>query len=196
MQFTPQNVNDIDRYYRDTYVKFKEYGERLFYIQSVSPSMVTGTDEDGTYFEVHLRSSNPYQMDYILPHKAVFQYKDNVYLLQRIPAKQYRRGLCSGNTQIIRVTDGEKIPMIAPILKAFVNKQNYSTFSEAFKSKHKAFALGPRMHFLKADAGIYIDMTLVARHFYGTEKIQMIQPIFTSEIKKHMTDNNDMYEVI
>ena len=42
MLFTPEQREDISRYYRHTYVKFPMRGDELFYIQSVEAFKITG----------------------------------------------------------------------------------------------------------------------------------------------------------
>ena len=119
-------------------------------------------------------------------------------MLQRIPARQYRRGLCSGNTQIVSCYSGEKINMGIALLKAFVNKQRFSPFSAAFaaKSKLKSVALSPRMWFHRGQARVYIDFTPVAQYNYETKQLTILNKMFLPEIMQHMVDHNETYEVI
>lgn len=198
MIFVPNAAGDIERYYLNTWVKLSEFGDKLFFIQYCDASKVTGEDDNGDYFELLLDEDYPYSVDYVLPHKSVFQWKDRAVMLQRIPARQYRRGLCSGNTQIVDCQTGERVVLSKNLLKAFVNKQRFSPFSAAFaaKSKMKSVALSPRMWFQRASGMVYIDFTQVAKYDYETKKITMIKPIFLPEIMQHMVDNNEHYEVI
>lgn len=197
MEFTSTVWRDIEKYFRHTYVKFDEYGDKLFYITEVSPEYVSGLDEEKTNFQLFLSDASPYTVNYILPHKAVFQYKDSVYSLQRIPARQYKRGLCEDNTQIVNVATGQKQELTFDILKAFVNKPQYSSFSAAFntKIKTKAVALNSRMSFMRTGA-ILVDSTQVAKYDYTTKKISINHKIFLPEIIQHMVDYNETYEVV
>ena len=81
MLFKSSNANDIEKYYYNTYIKFKEFGDRLFYIQGVTSEKVFGLDENDDYFELLLSDEAPYEVDYILPNKACFSYSDTVYQL-------------------------------------------------------------------------------------------------------------------
>jgi len=196
MEFITSNWRDISKYYENTYVKFSEYGERLFLITGVNPNSVTGIDEDDTAFELHLSDSHPYTVNYLLPHKATFQWGNEVYMLQRIPARQYRRGLCSDNTQIINVSDGRKRDIGFASLKAFTNKPTYMSFSEAFfaKGRTKALALSPRMTYIRT-GDILIDMVRIAKFNYDTKKIELKNKLFLPEIMQHMLDYNETIEV-
>ena len=197
MDFVHSNWRDIQKYYENTYVKFSEFGDKLFYINSVGSDKVAGVDDENTAFELFLSNSAPYMVNYLLPHKAVFQWKDSVYLLQRIPARQYRRGLCSDNTMITNVTTGTRLDIGFNSLKAFVGKPSYSSFSNAFntKAKTKAVALSSRMSYLRSGY-ILIDSHKIAQFDYNTKKILMLHKIFLPEIMQHMVDHNEHYEVI
>lgn len=197
MDFVHSNWRDIQKYYENTYVKFSEFGDKLFYINYVGPDKVAGVDDENTAFELFLSDSAPYTVNYLLPHKAVFQWKDSVYLLQRIPARQYRRGLCSDNTMITNVTTGTRLDIGFNSLKAFVGKPSYSSFSNAFntKAKTKAVALSSRMSYLRSGY-ILIDSHKIAQFDYNTKKILMLHKIFLPEIMQHMVDHNEHYEVI
>jgi hypothetical protein len=197
MDFTSSNWRDIQKYYEGTYVKFSEFGDKLFMIHQVRPDGISGVDEDNTAFEMYLSDAAPYTVNFILPHKATFQWKDSVYLLQRIPARQYRRGLCSDNTMITNVATGTAVDVGFPALKAFVGKPSYSSFSNAFntKAKTKAIALSPRMSYLRSGK-ILIDNRTIAMFDYTTKRISMMHKIFLPEIMQHMVDHNEHYEVL
>lgn len=198
MIFTSSNASDIERYYYQTWIKLPEFGDKLFFVQNVSSEMVTGTDDNGDYFELLLSDEAPYPVEYVLPHKAIFQWKERAVMLQRIPARQYRRGLSSGNTKVVDCSTGESISLTTNLLKAFVSKQRFSPFSAAFaaKSKMKSVALSPRMWFHRSLGRVCVDFTPVAQYDYETKRLTMLLPIFLPEIMQHMVDNNELYEVV
>jgi hypothetical protein len=197
MEFTSSNYKDIQKYYEGTFVKFTEFGDKLFYIDQVKSSHIRGRDENQIEFELYLDDNAPYTVNYLLPHKALFQWKDSVCLLQRIPARQYKRGLCPDNTMITNVATSTRVDVSFDSLAAFVSKPQYVSFTEAIntKGKVKALALTSRMSFIKTGY-ILIDCTKIAVYDYTTRKISMIKPIFAPEIKKHMQEYNEKYEVV
>jgi hypothetical protein len=197
MEFTSANHQDIKRYYEHTYVKFDEFGDRLFYIDHVDQFKVSGTDDNDTAFELYLDNVHPYVVNYLLPHKAVFQWKDSVYLLQRIPARQYKRGLCAENTMITNVATSQLVDLGFQVLKAFVSKPSYASFTSAFTSKikTKAVALTTRMSYLRTGT-LLMDNIKIATFNFDTKKIHMLRKNFTDEIKQHMRSHNDYYEVV
>lgn len=184
MIFIPENVSDIERYYKNTYVKFKECGDTLFHIQCVDSKYVSGKKEDGTDFILYLSQDAPYEIEYVLPHKSFFQYGNKAVLLERSPAKQYYRGLSPSNTVMKHYANGVKsVEFSFDPLKAFVTKQKFFSVMGAIQAAGMVTCvLSSRMMLSRATNRIFIDMTPVAKVSLPKMKIQMIEPIFFDEI--------------
>lgn len=189
MIFIPQNADDISRYYRNTYVKFKETGDKLFHIREINNHVIRGQDEDNTEFELYLSEEFPYEVDYVIPNKSYFQFKNRACLLQRIPAKQYRRGLCHDNTQIITLTrtgSSGSMEVNFESLKAFVSKQTFPSFDKAVTSKGNkmiSIALSPRFAYVPDVKHIFVDTVAVATVDHPQHKVIVHFPVFVPEIK-------------
>lgn len=199
MIFIPENHEDIYKYYRHTYVKFSEFGDRLFYIRDVTPKTIFGKDEDGIEFELHMSKDYPYEVNYVIPNKSVFQYKNHAYLLERIPAKQYHRGLTGNNTSICRFDrDGSANPISIDftILKAFVSKQEFPTFDKAVTAigRRVSVALSNRFTFIAARKLILADRTPVAQVDHPNKKVLVYQQMFMPEISALV--NNSIFSVV
>ena len=147
MKLIPENWRDIQKYYEHTFVKFREYGDKLFFIQRVTNKAVEGTHDGGKEdFILSLNSAVPYELDFILPHKSMFQFKNKALMLYRVPARQYYRGLCEENTKIISPATGEPANLSWAVLSAYVEKQSFYTLKAAMSSKKSgSFALNSRM---------------------------------------------------
>jgi hypothetical protein len=187
MIFTTGNWDDINRYYKSTYVKFTEMGDKLFYIRHVNPTSVTGCDEDGTEFELYLDDEHPYEVDYVLPNKSFFQHHKRAVLLQRVPAKQYQRGISVNNVRLTSLakTGGlSTLDIGFEILKSFVTKQTYLSLETAVKNtgRYVPVALSPRMAYVPDASYIYVDTTPVASLDKKTKSITMLAPIFRNEV--------------
>ena len=194
MIFNQSNWRDIERYYMSTYVKFAEHGDRLFYINDVSPQEVRGKTEDGDEFVLYLSDAFPFHVDYILPHKAVFQYKGRAVLLQRNPQRQYRRGLSDGNTMLTDVTSGENYSLTFDRLRAFVNKPSYLTLSLYKKRKndmHSA-ALSPR--FSVGAGSLYVDDIIIGTVDFEKQHIN-VNKLFVPEITDLLKATAENYTV-
>ena len=185
MLFIPENADDISRYYRNTFVKFRETGETLFYIQNVNCDKVTGTAADGTPFELLLDQAHPYEVDYLLPRKSFFQYGVHACLLQRIPAKQYQRGVSESNTTITRLaTNKETLSFGFELLTSFVGKQAFPKLLSVIGDKSKvSVALSPRLAYISASRQIYADLTKIGQVKMKERTIQCPYPIFKPELE-------------
>lgn len=167
MLFTPANVDDISRYYKHTFVKFKETGDKLFYITSVRNDKVSGNSSDGTPFELLLSNDVPYEVDYILPHKSYFQFNNFACLLQRIPAKQYQRGISTNNVaiQALKVTGNTSNMDIGfSVLEAYISKQVFVSLTQAMEEKELySLVLSPRFAFVPISRKIFADTLCVGQ---------------------------------
>ena len=188
MIFQSSNWEDISRYYRNTYVKFKETGERLFFIRRVDAYSVTGTDEDGTEFELFLGDDHPYEVDYILPRKSFYQWGKKACLLQRIPAKQYQRGTSNGNTSITSINKAGgvgKHEVSFDSLKPYVTKQKFPALDEAIanKARNQSVVLSPCIAYAAEARAFFIDHRAIAYLDKPTRSINMTVPIFRNEME-------------
>jgi hypothetical protein len=187
--FNSSNHEDIHRYYRNTFVKFKETGDTLYYIRSVNSEVVRGTDATGTEFELWLSDEHPYEVDYILPHKSFFQYKKRACLLVRVPAKQYQRGLSSSNTRVNALSKTGSVQAVElgfDVLTEFVNKQAFASLHKAVlnKAKEASITLSPRFAYVPDMKAIYADTSLVAEVRPDEKLIVVRHPIFRPEISE------------
>ena len=187
MIFSPEYAEDIRRYYRNTYVKFKETGDTLFFIKDSNAHCAYGVNEDEVPFELYYSDEFPYEVDYVLPNKAYFQLGSNACLLQRRPAKQYQRGICSENVQVKSLGGtGALVPkgLSFEILKAFVTKQAYYSFTAALSNKEKfsSYALSSRMAYSTKAKHIFIDDVAVASVDTKTKTINNPHSIFLPEL--------------
>lgn len=196
MLFTPANRDDIKRYYTGTYVKFKEHGDMLFQIKDVGYDKVTGILEDGRPFSLYMSDEFPYEVGYVLPHKSYFQYKGDAMLLERIPAKQYYRGLREDNTQVGYIRNGGVVfaGLSFELLKAFVTKQQFYTLSGAINAKNfKSCVLNSRMMYNRSTKQIYVDFIPVA--FVTEGIINMTRPIFREEVEAYILSTGEKWEI-
>ena len=198
MLFTPDNTDDIVRYYKNTFVKFKETGDKLFYISSVGADSIKGSTSDATPFELCLSHDAPYEVDYILPHKSYFQYGVVACLLQRVPAKQYQRGISNNNVSILMLTATGTLSgqdMSFAILEAFVGKQSFMSLSEAIGVADKvSVVLSPRFAYVPSSRRIYADTLCVAQLQPKRSLLNCFHKLFKPELEQLAQGSN--YKVV
>jgi hypothetical protein len=199
MIFSPKNAEDIQRYYRNTYVKFHETGDRLFFIRDVNTHVVRGRDQDDTEFELYLSEDHPYEVDYVIPRKSFFQYKSRACLLQRHPAKQYQRGLSHNNTRIQSLTrtgGAGDIEVCFDSLKAYVAKQDFPSFDRGVtvKGKNVSIVLSQRFAYVPDIKQIFADLIPVAAVDHPKHRVEVFHPVFLPEIRA--LAQNSIFEVV
>lgn len=177
MKFCPSTASDIQKYYRQTFVKFTELGDKLLYVQKVEMNEVLCVDSKDDAFVVELREDEPYEMNYTLPHRGLFLCEGGLYQLRRIPARQWRRGICSDNTLITNMLSGKNVPISFDILEAFTNKPVYQQLS-AWKEDN--MLLSQRFAVLNTGA-IFCDRLSIGNMEKGRA---VVQSLFAPEIKK------------
>jgi hypothetical protein len=188
MLFCPSNFEDIHRYYRHTYVKFPERGDELFYIRNVERFKLTGTHESGDEFVLHFSEEKPYNVEFVIPHKSFFQHKTRAYLLQRIPAKQYNRGICANNTIIQSLNKHGGLgnhDLGFELLKAYIAKPAFPSFDKALTtkgSKIHSVVLSSRFAYVPEQKIIFADHISVATVDHAKHEVNVIHSVFLPEL--------------
>ena len=193
MQFKSSNHEEISRYYKGTFIKLREFGDQLFAITGVNSESVTGQMPDGNDFILHLSDEVPYEVDYLLPHKSFFQNGKNAVLLQRVPARQYRRGVCSDNTRMTELSNTgntRNLSVNFATLQAYVQKSTFPSMADAIanKKRWKSVALSKRVAYVSDMMTFFVDLRPVAR--WDTDKVVMLNKLFTDELTKLATPSN------
>ena len=127
------NWKDIQKYYQGTFVKFRELGDLApVYIDKVTSDAVWGVLHNGEKVELQLCLAG-YELDYCIPKKTVYQNGEYAYILERIPARQWKKGLSEQNTSVSIISEtGEFSPTMFRMVDiyTFVNKPQYRKLSD------------------------------------------------------------------
>lgn len=194
MLFMQSNRDDIQRYYRNTYVKFKETGDELFLLKDVFDTMVVGKNKNGDILELHLSDEHPFDVSYVLPKKSFFQNGKHALLLFRIPAKQFQRGIADNNTCIIAFDNThpspQQIGISFELLETYVNKPKFYGLDEAIASNNVSSVLSPRMAYHRESSSILVDTHVVAHVVDRTIKVN---PLFLPEMNALVMQNQQMF---
>jgi len=168
MELLPSNYTDIRKYYQDTFVKLKEFGDQLFYITKVTQDSVFFKDENGKEGIIYLHEDEPYTLTMNLPHKSLYQMGRKCYAIARHPARQYSKGISSNNCRISVLENygWEPVGVDFHTLKGFVTKPNFISLQQALEGKDISVALSSRFAFI--GNLIYCDQLRVGQ-VIGTE---------------------------
>lgn len=195
MKFVPSSREDITRYFRGTYIKLKERGDELFFIEQVDSLRVTGKHESGEQFIIYMDEDTPFTIDYVLPHKSFFQMGKDAVLLERLPQKQYQRGLSENNTSLKYMSNSNIVKNVGlsfDTLKKFVSKQPFFSLLKAInETELSSCVLSPRMMYHRTKKEIFIDLIPVARVNPQKLIVYVLRPIFLDEIKEFIQNSGE-----
>lgn len=188
MELVPSNVADIYKYYGDSYVKLPGFGDKLFLITKVNEDAIYFEDSNGKPGTITLHEDHPFLLDMVLPHKAMYQMGNYCFLLQRLPARQYNRGITEKNCRISALGEAgwtyKNTSFSA--LEGYTNKPMYRPLHEVIETRWSGSeALGARFAYLASNKGIYCDQKLVAT-VNVKEKIILCHPILIPEIERFL----------
>lgn len=198
MLFNSETSNDVSKYFRGCYVKFPQTGDYLCMVDSVDSERIIGKiftpDSEGNWDE------RPYQhplfegveIDFVLPKKSYFNYDGSAHFLYRIPARQYRKGICPENTAVIRMSSNGGLHGINfnfHMLTAYVNKQQFLPFGTTGKN---SYAVAPRMAVSK-QGHIFVDKTIVG--FYDGKSIIVRHKLFQEDVEKVLKAHNQVIPI-
>ena len=186
MYFDKYNYQDCNKYFADTYVQFAEEGmNKLFWLEKCDQNYIkavevkrdsrTGKVIKGEHIVVALDKG--YAIDFTLPRKAVFQNNDCAYLLSRIPAKQWKKGIHPQNTRIytLRLGKWEEYGFLLDIILNYINKPVFKTFDELVLAKKEesmvSIALSSRCAVDMETGNVYLDRFLVGNFSFKTNKL-------------------------
>jgi hypothetical protein len=182
---SPENWGDAEKYFHGCFIKVREYGDVLVRIDKVTPEALWGEDENGEGVCIEIdgkQTGKPfYELDYVLPRKAFFQYGANATLLFRTPARMWKKGINKQNTNISSLLeDGnwKARNLDFNYLKAYVNKPGYVPFNEF--NAYDSIALSSRFAMTKGGQ-IYIDLVNIGK-YYKKENTVICKKLFAKDI--------------
>jgi len=184
MYVNQDNWEDCKKYYEHTFTKFKETGDTIFYINKVTPDDIVAVDINKN--EVGIDLTVGYNLEYVIPRKTVYQYGSRAYMISRIPAKQWKKGMCSSNTQIHYLDDQWMLTEFdMNKIEGFVNKPSYLTSAQGIpkllNGECVSIALSPRFS-MNNTGYVYLDSCIVGEYSFSNNVLKG-KKIFAPEFK-------------
>jgi hypothetical protein len=178
------NYSDIQKYYLGTVVKLSITGDRLQKICEVHEDEITLVDVDG--MEITIDLSEPYEIDYPLPTRAVYQMGKSAVMLARRPAQQYYRGIHEKNTSLQYLNStGEWRPMAVTLenLQQFVDKPCYHNIEFGFDwEPYQSYALD-NVFSVSKSLNIFALASPIAQMNPNTKSV-LCTPLFRTELQQ------------
>lgn len=200
MELYAKDHRDIQRYFGNTFVKLPQYGDKVFRVAEVKATHVLLKDKEQDIYKIELADEGEpaYSFDYVLPHKAVFFCQGKTLLLQRRPARQYFRGCCSENTQVLDIETGRLVGLSYEVLEGFAMKPPYFSFQQALEKLSAKVTCVPltKRFSLSRNMSVYVDNKAIGIVDQGLKKLVLFDnaKIFVAEMKTLVTDTE--YEVV
>ncbi len=186
MELLPSNAQDIHKYYCDSYVKLKEFGDQLFYISKVGKDSVFFHDKDNREGVIYLHEQEPYTLLPSMPNKTMYQLSSYAYSMNRFPARQYSRGISSNNCRIFRLgTYGwDAVDVNFTTLNGYVDKPAFPTALDALGGTYNSVALSNRIA-INYGGTVYCDQVIIGTFLKkDKEYVANIHPLFVLEFTR------------
>lgn len=197
------NYEDAKKYFQGCWIKVQEMGDRMYFVKEVRPDFTylnspsRGEKDDEEYICIDMQIG--YTISYVIPKKTVFQHGMNALILERIPARMWKKGMDLKNTQFqILNNKSQWSPTKVDIglIEGFVNKPQYHTFDTAqrvFKEEAEmmSVALSPRVSFSR-EGYVFVDTVFVGR--YTPAKNQLTYKTIFSKQMKQLFPNVEIYQ--
>lgn len=182
------NTDDIIKYFKGTYVKFKEEDDKIFYVKHVTPTSIIVSDSKNEEAMIDLSIDGGYTIDYVIPKKTAFQVGENAMFLSRVPARMWRKGMDNKNTQfhiLNNASTWSPVTFDIHTIEAFVNKPCYFTFTDALRHFTEGVALNsaaltPRIS-ISRNGCVFIDTVLVGKYSFAKKELSC-KAIFKEEL--------------
>jgi len=108
-EYKYEGWKDFQQRYGGTFGWFeKENGEKLL-VQVSHCDASTVVFKDASKMDYYAKVDSGNKFHFIPVVKSVYQHGDSVLVVKRIPAKQYKRGICKENTQIYNLTSSSHV---------------------------------------------------------------------------------------
>jgi hypothetical protein len=154
-KFTRRDAGDFRQRYLGTFGFFRRGDSKplLTKINSID-NVVTFSDKDGISYTLNPDTPNDIGFEFIPPKAAWHNTTDGAYLVKRIPARQWLRGVSPKNTSIA-TPHGKKAVVDFPILEQIYGKTYPMT-----KAQEAFYKQASRTGFLAISDQIAVDYSL------------------------------------
>lgn len=180
---THNNYEDFRRRYSGTYgfLESEEIPRKFVHLTGADHTAVYFTDNTRQNF--HINADAGIFFEFIPVNRGWFKAKDdNLYYLQRVPARQWQRGICPANTQMFQMTavGPVGVPLSYSRLESVFNcKDNYEISN--LMLERKQFALSKQ--FAVCPSGVlYWYLQPIGNYNQGTLSLEI------PEIQQELSD--------
>ena len=188
VEFKSEGYRDFAQRYIGTYGWYER--------KSGTPVLVklTDLDEFNLYFQDKVGMKYKALADagnffsFIPVIKGCYFYSGIPVLIKRIPAKQYRRGICDDNTSITAIGDNFALDVTFSIMESIFSGK-LETGLEEFRTGYIGKVILDRMFVISFDK-IYLYDIPIGNYNWTTRQIDMENSLFKQEVEDCIRDAN------
>lgn len=188
MIISNSNWEDVRRYYLHCYIKTKETGDHVWFVEQVDSKMVFLVDCNNEQAALDL--SKPYELEYVIPGRAAFQYGKHAWALVRAPHKQYYRGMHAENTRFASLTDTGRWAVRTinfDIIQAFVEKPVYYKIQDVVnlyqQEAYISYALSPNICVTNSGIIVTVSGSVIGKLMMKSKRVTC-NKLFIPELTK------------
>lgn len=191
-EFLSDGWRDFHQRYRNTFGWFerKDGHPVLVKLTHIGEVSLEFTDESGFKYSAFADKGNFFT--FLPVTKGCYLYDNKVVTVERIPARQWRRGICEDNTAISDIL-GNYYPIDFQVIKAIFTGQNVSV--EQYKEAKKLPVLLNNQFHIE-EMGMYLYNRRIGD--FGGDTIILNEPLFKQELedlmKQHQLPIRVVYE--
>jgi len=175
-EFLSDGWRDFHQRYKDTFGWFEREGKPsvLVKLVSIEAHGLEFVDEQGFRYNAYPDKGNFFTFLPVV--KGCYLFGDKVVTVERIPARQWRRGICNDNTSITN-TAGYFYSVDFPIIKAIFTGQN-NTIERYKLAKQLPVLLNSQFHI--EHEGVFVYNKRIGN--FGDDTIILDDSVFSQEL--------------
>ena len=187
---TSNNHHDFRARYQSTFGYYvdPDTGKRLpVFVANCNQYRVTFNDIDGR--ELHVKVDSGIEFEFIPVDRGFFQVDEEVYYLERVPARQWKRGICNENTRPYSLTDALH-SCLANYLH-IISKMYPINCSTAWRSSKEGYPVALSKHFAISAANVlYFYNKEIGTVDHTTDTIKLNNDMLLQEVTDLFRRNN------
>lgn len=183
VEFTSRDFRDFAQRYQETYGWLERDGKPsiLVKLKSVREDKTIFIDKNS--FEYAALSDRGNFFSFLPVSKGSYLYLNTIVVVQRIPARQWKRGICENNTSV-RDLDGVYYDINFSLLETIFGNTENNTIKK-FKETLVGDLVLFNHQFSIYKNGVYVYNLYIGEYFQGT--IKLINEIFAQELTDIIT---------
>lgn len=178
--FNDFNIQDFSKNYLECFGEYSVNGvPRVVFISSVEGGKVNFNDGGG--FDFHVLRNSGIFFDFIPLAKGFYNTQNHVYYVERLCERQYKKGICSSNTQLFLLKD--------LFTSTDITCGNLSAIKYGVSQKKNGGAYAISRHFAVSSTGdVYCFKQSIG--VANDNKIVLFDDTFKQELEDQIKRNN------